>query len=85
MSYTVMLEFVFFFICLLIALSFIMMGIMSKEYVDYDKLISAYKEQQQNAIEDLKKGNKKIQRIEMDIRTYKKKLGLSLVNNKKNK
>lgn len=69
----VIVELVFSIILLIFALIFFML-VFKYDNIDYDKMVELYRKQKSKVLEEIEKGNKKIDEIEEYIKKYRKKL-----------
>ena len=76
MNFIFIIEIIFFILCFIMSIILLIINLKKDDNTDYYKLINIYNNQLENAIKKLKNGNKKIANIEVDIRKYKKYLGL---------
>ena len=76
MNFIFIIEIIFFILCFIMSIILLIINLKKDDKTDYYKLINIYNNQLENAIKKLKNGNKKIDNIEVDIRKYKKYLGL---------
>lgn len=76
MNFIFIIEIIFFILCFIMSIILLIINLKKDDNTDYYKLINIYNNQLENAIKKLKNGNKKIDNIEVNIRKYKKYLGL---------
>lgn len=85
MNLVTILQFLFFGIAFVIAIIMIIYTIKQDDGIDYDKWIIIYREEKDTTLEKIDKGNKLINKIEDEIREYKKRLNIPLFKVPKNK
>lgn len=84
MQLTLVLELIFFGFAGICAIIFLIQAFKKGDGIDYDKWIQMYREQKQEALDKLGIGQKKINKIEDEIRKYKKILGMPIFPKRKN-